>query len=319
MELFLQNVNNDVKDIINTDFEFNLTDTTLVPNDDDPGLTFENGQAKKGKKLKTCVLFIDIRNSTVLSTTHKPQTMGKLYTAFTKAMIYAAEEHNGVVRNIIGDRVMIVFPEKNCFTNAVNCAISMNTIASKIINYHFKLNEFKCGIGIAYGEMLVLKTGVPKQGKERAPYKNLVWVGQPANVASKLTDTANKENVKLEIEIVYTPKNSFFNAYERDFLRTPNKTVLCSIDEFASTISFSGGKMYYKNQTIVSFSKVEKKHKFPAILITESAFEGYKTANPKDDSVLKGWWEKQNATVKGCTENVYGSGLIWSAMENIKR
>jgi class 3 adenylate cyclase len=55
------------------------------------------------------------------------------------------------------------------------------------------LDDFKVGIGIDYGEMLVLKAGIPKRHEEQSEYKNLVWVGDAANVASKLTDYAAKE------------------------------------------------------------------------------------------------------------------------------
>ena len=44
LKIFLEEINDIVKDIINTNFEFTVTDTTLVPSYEDPGLTFENGE-----------------------------------------------------------------------------------------------------------------------------------------------------------------------------------------------------------------------------------------------------------------------------------
>ena len=58
----LQSISDAIKDIISTNFTFD-TYCINVPHYDDSGLTFESGETKKGKMIKTCVLFVDIRNS----------------------------------------------------------------------------------------------------------------------------------------------------------------------------------------------------------------------------------------------------------------
>lgn len=110
---FLEEQKSFIEDI--RDKAFVYTETTEVPHVDDDGLTYESGRDKKGKIIETCVLFVDIRNSVELVNNNQPDTMGKIYTAFTKTVLYAAARHDGSVRNIIGDRVMIVFPTENCF------------------------------------------------------------------------------------------------------------------------------------------------------------------------------------------------------------
>jgi len=152
--------------------------------------------------LRTCVLYIDMRKSTDLSLAHRPETLAKLYTSFVRAMTRTARYYGGHVRGIIGDRVMVLFDVDQCFTNAVNCAIAMNTVAKHIINESFKSNEVRFGIGIDYGRMLVTKTGIRRHGSEQSSYRNLVWLGRPANVASKLTDAANKPAEHEEIDTV---------------------------------------------------------------------------------------------------------------------
>ena len=62
---------------------------------------------------------MDIRNSVALTVKHQNQIMGRIYTAFTKAVLKIGRHHGGHTRNIIGDRVMIVFPTANCFTNVL--------------------------------------------------------------------------------------------------------------------------------------------------------------------------------------------------------
>ncbi len=174
---------------------------------EDQGLSFERGTNKKAKTIETCVLYADIRNSTTLSHTHSHEKMARLYTAFTKSILTATEWHGGVIRNIIGDRVMVVFPQNDCFKKAIETAISINTIASRIINRRFSDIEFKCGVGIDHGEMTIVKAGIPKQEPERTNYKNLIWIGKPANIASKLTDIANKEIISTTFKVSYYPYN----------------------------------------------------------------------------------------------------------------
>lgn len=193
---FLQDISDDVKTINSSDFKVEVIETKQVPNPDDKDLTYENFDTltKKCKSIETCVLYIDIRKSTQLSSIHRNSTLVKLYSSFIRSMVKAGEYYDGKVRNIVGDRVMVVFNSDSCFTSAVNTAILMNTIADRIINKHFKNNEVKCGIGIDYGKMLVSKVGTIKQGNENSQYKSLVWLGNAANIASKLTDAANKPN-----------------------------------------------------------------------------------------------------------------------------
>lgn len=184
----------EVAAIFDSQFSISVTETNTVPQSDDPAITFPNldTQTQGSKLITTCVLYIDMRKSTDLSYAHKPRTVAKLYSAFVRAMTRTARYHGGHVRGIIGDRVMVLFDVKDCFANAVHCAIAMNTVAQYIINKHFKANEVRFGIGIDHGRMLVTKAGIRRHGIEQSNYRNLVWLGRPANVASKLTDAANK-------------------------------------------------------------------------------------------------------------------------------
>jgi adenylate cyclase len=184
----------EVATIFDSQFSISITATNTVPHPDDPAITFPNldTETQGAKMITTCVLYIDMRKSTDLSFAHKPQTVAKLYSAFVRAMTRTARHYGGHVRGIIGDRVMVLFDVANCFSNAVHCAIAMNTVAHHIINKHFRANEVRFGIGIDYGRMLVTKAGIRKRGSEQGNYRNLVWLGRPANVASKLTDAANK-------------------------------------------------------------------------------------------------------------------------------
>lgn len=338
-ELLIE-INEDVKDIVKLGFELTQTQSDLVPNDEDAGLTFESGKVKKAKLIETCVLYADIRNSTELSKKHSKEVMARLYTAFVSSVSYIAHHHNGIVRNIIGDRVMIVFPNKNCFTNAVDTAISINTISTRIIDKHFKGFDFKVGIGIDFGEMKVIKTGISKQGKERAAHKNLVWIGNAANIASKLTDVANKEITKTVYRVTRNPNNPkawrrkftsssslLYSPPTGDFERVPHEplylntveVVDLSAEEFANSIyQYSGnGNLSTLNGKMLKFEKIDVKTKGDAILMSQKVWEEYSKANSTRKDVTDKMWSYQNVNVKEYSGKIIGSGIYWAVMNEI--
>lgn len=325
----LEEIDADVKDVLATSFVYSTTKE--VPNKDDSGLSYERGKDKRGKDIETCVLFVDIRDSVALTDKHQHQTMGRMYTAFTKAVLKAARHHGGHTRNIIGDRVMVVFPVENCFKNAVDCAVSINHIASKIINARFKV-DFKCGIGIAYGKLRVIKVGIQRNGTENGENKGLVWVGKPANYASRITDLANKSIKEELIKVNHNPINPLaikplfggFAAYtypfdfeknydqSQPFYLKKEETKLYSKEEFVDHLSnLEKGEIAYLGGKLVEFKKVVRNVKFPAILITESVLNGLKREHPEDSTIKKGFWKSQPKKFKNISENVFGADLTW--------
>lgn len=311
----IEEVTKDIKDIFTLDFTF--TETTEVPSIEDKDLTYERGAAKQGMSIETCVLFVDIRDSVKINKNHYTKTKGKMYTAFTKAVLKLACYHGGYIRNIIGDRVMVVFPSDNCFTNAVDCAISINHIAA-VINETFKGESFKCGIGIDYGELKAIKVGWKVNGQENSENKGLVWVGYPANYASRLTDYANK-SVQREYWHIEGYMKTFDNLFLRpsifpvaSLLHETSKQVDYSIEEFPTKLFISGGQLHVHG--FDSISKCEKQQKpwlFQPILISEKVFVGFKKKNPNRNSIIKGLWKIQNWSIKDIEFLVYGADLHW--------
>lgn len=312
---FLENIRNVVRDVKNTSFEYATTKN--VPSRDTQGLTYESGIAKKGKEITTCVLYVDVRGSVELNEKHYKDTMGKIYTAFTKSMLKIAQYHNGFVRNIIGDRVMIVFDVENCFTNAVDCAITINHTA-RIINNVFTNVDFKCGIGIDYGTMKVIKVGIEKRNSENVENKNLVWVGKPANIASRLTDVANKEVERVYIK--YENYNPLVPKIE-DILNIPKVLTnsrggfitneeITTNEEFSKNLSYNNGRFLYKNGVIKDFQK--QQITFEPILMTEVVFKGYKKENPNTNDIQQNLWtEIPNHNIKNVSSKVYQGDVIW--------
>lgn len=324
-------IETDVSDVINT--QFNYSNTVEVPSASDPVLSYERSKEKRGKILETCVLYVDIRDSVALTEKHKSITMGKVYTAFTKAVIKAGREHNGHTRNIIGDRVMIVFPKANCFTNAVSCAITINYIAQNVLKIKFPGVDFKCGIGIDYGELKIIKVGIQRNGTEGPENKGLVWAGYPANVASRLTDMANKTITENYYSVVRNPinpravKSRFAGLFNRPGLTPistydPNapyylsttETVEMSELEFArSFVMYNDIKMghFTTGGQMISFERKERKIIYPAILVTEKVYKGLQGENPGADIAKAHFWTEQKQQIRNVDSKVLGSNMSW--------
>ncbi len=320
-----EELDNDVQTIVSEAFDVTIEETFFVPSIDTEGITYPNLDSKemKAKKIYTCVLYIDMRKSTELSLEHTPETLTKLYGAFMRSMVKAAQHHNGRVRNIIGDRVMVVFDEIDCETNAVKTAILLNSVGKYIINKHFPHNEIEFGIGIDYGEMLVSKGGIRKNGKENAPYKSLVWLGKPANVASKLTDLANKTVEIKKEEKIEVMRKSFADHrpdeyltmkefLENDFVNyTEWDRFVESVYSHAYICRKPSLVFYYLEDKI---KEEELRVKTPPILMTKSVYDTFVEENPKANSVANGLWEKQPG---GLYEGfkVYGGDIIFTIFQ----
>ena len=194
-------VSEEVAAILSSDFAIDVTNTQIVPHSSDGTITFPNldNKSQGTKLIKFAVLYVDMRRSTQLSLQHRRHTVAKLYSAFVRAMTRCAGQFGGEVRGIIGDRVMILFNSTNCFTAAVDTAILINSVCRYTINKHFVHNEVTFGIGIDYGRMLATKTGIRRHGAAQQSYRSLVWLGRPANIASKLTDNANKDEEFVDL------------------------------------------------------------------------------------------------------------------------
>lgn len=323
-------ITEDVKDVLRLGFELVKSQSENVPNYEDPVLTYERGKIKRAKLIETCILFVDIRNSTAISRSNPTDLLAKLYTAFVKSILNIAEYHNGAIRNIIGDRVMIVFPQKDCFKNAIDCAVSINTVSSYIINKQFEKIDFKCGIGIDYGEVKVIKAGIPKKEPERTNYKNLIWIGNTANIASKLTDIANKEIATKYFEVHYQNKFSllssfmasstskFSNLYRPKY--SPSGFAKVSGDEFVKkfTVDETGNQLY-EGCKIEKLKSLENKVTTFAILMSQEVYEGILRSHPENTYITNGLIKKQEGVkLKDYNRDIFGGNIKWSIIDELK-
>src|SRR4051794_2720866 len=115
--------------LVSDNFSPIVTETQVVPAIDDPDITYPNlvTNIQQVKLLESCVLYVDLRESTRISSENADYEVAAIYSAYVRAMTRCANHYGGKVRNIIGDRVMVVFDRENCFRNAIETAILMNS------------------------------------------------------------------------------------------------------------------------------------------------------------------------------------------------
>lgn len=336
----------EVSTILASGFTVDVVKTDTVPHSGDGAITFPNfDQATLGTKLiDTAVLYIDIRGSTELNLAHKPHTVAKLYSAFIRAMTHVAQHHDGHVRGIIGDRLMVLFDSAGAAVNAMECAFPMNTVGTYVLNKQFKANDVAFGIGIDTGKMLATKTGIRRHGYEQANYRNLVWLGRPANVASKLTDLANKpaETVELPaVQVAYKqsgvgfgllsglqPTNALAGglfglgqvALPPSDWRWQTENMRDFIAELE--VGYPGGvkTIQHKNPLLEGFflttKSVTTRVATPPILVTQPVWDGYRAAKPKSTVVTEALFKPVTIRVPGYSGKVMGGNVIFPSLKD---
>lgn len=191
-------------------------------------LTYTNGFY-----VKCSVLYVDIRGSSELTGLHRNPTLAKIYRAFISEFTAVMNGNPKCAEiNVISNCVSGFFdtPEKDDIDEVFSSGAKISSV-SDIMNYKFKKNgmeEITIGIGISYGNALVVKTGYKGSG-----VGEVIWIGDVVNEASKLASFGNKESTDRETmvsEIVYynlnetnkklLTSNSARNCYHGDIVNS---------------------------------------------------------------------------------------------------
>ena len=309
MKDFIKEIDEDISDIFSRDFVITSVHGDRVPSDEDQDITFDYGTIKKGKEFQTCVLHVDIRNSTQLNLKYNTNKLGMLYSAFVKSAIRSIEYYKGKVRTINGDRVMGVFPSLDCFNNSISAAITINHITNNVLSKYFKEEPIKCGVGVDHGTMRVFKTGV-RRGNDRNASKSLVWLGRPANVASKLADLSNKPYHYFNVTFLTTSLLSQLLGNTSGNPSTYETVGKIPESDFTANISMQRDKSpLYKGKTVKEF--VRKQDNMPAILFTEEVYNGLLKENLGKNLNANNQIEQTPITVKGFPGKIVGTNVIW--------
>ena len=241
----------------------------------------------------------------------------------------------------------MIFNPSTCFQDAIYCAQLMNATSKYLLNRYFKANEVECGIGIDFGRMMVTKTGVRRHGVQRQNYHSLVWLGRPANVASKLTDAANKSVSRNVVNVATKRIRSLFgfggalsSLFPQQTLgdllgATPtplaatapaddwewNEVELKDFVENLDTewVGLDKPKLIkHKSQNIEAFFVAESSEDYsvPPILMTKAVYDGYRHAKPNAKSITEKWYSLRKVKVSGYTGEVYGGDVIYNEFKS---
>ena len=305
---FRDELDDEIASILDTRFQLILTPTESVPSVNDPAITYPNldTMQQRCKVITTCVLHVDIRGSTDMGQAHRRETMTKLYSAFVRGMMRCAMYYGGHVRHIVGDRITVFFDSKDCFYNAIKTAELMNSFARFILNKHFTHDEVRCGIGVDYGTMIVAKVGLIRRGNVSSSYHDLVWLGRPANVASKLADQGNKVVPRRVVQ------EGHHYRFLKDFswVDVDMETFLGRLKPISLT-----NTLEHSNPNFFAFTFATRLIRNEPILVTESVFKGFTSEHPTDDVVTGNYFKPQSLKVPGYSGTIYG-GDFWFTVFN---
>jgi class 3 adenylate cyclase len=186
MDLDARSLGNKVDALLEERFHEQSIDT--VPEAGDRRLT-HGGTGLAGE---FTFLYVDMRSSSALPWAYRRQSVAKLYKAFHHCMVEAVKAGNGRVRSFDGDRVLGIFAGASRADQAVETAMRMvgckNEILIPKIRAKYQNDSFDIGIGVATGPALAIKAGVGHDMNNR----DLVWIGDPPNLGSKLSDVARQ-------------------------------------------------------------------------------------------------------------------------------
>lgn len=145
----------------------------------------KSGFALGGKRVHASVMFSDIRGFTSMVESQPPEETIDVLNTYYALMFDAIGSSGGVVNQMIGDGLMVLFgaplPLQDCAGSAVAAALEMHALISQynIERIAAKKAPIQIGVGIATGDVVAGYTGT----QQRATY---TCIGDTVNLAARL-------------------------------------------------------------------------------------------------------------------------------------
>ncbi len=160
-------------------------ETDALPDRDQ--LTYTNGFYGR-----CSAIFVDIRDSSSLTSRYKRPRLAKLYRSFISEMV-AVLNSDAYVRevNIVGDCVWATYntPRTIDIDDIFSVASKANTLC-KLLNMHLTkrgYDEIRLGIGVDFGRILMIKAGY-----KGSSLNDVVYMGDVVNRAAHLAHKAGR-------------------------------------------------------------------------------------------------------------------------------
>jgi adenylate cyclase len=145
----------------------------------------QSGFALGGKRIHATVLFSDIRGFTSMCESQPPEETIEVLNTYYALMFDAISGHGGVVNQIIGDGLMVLFgaplPVDDCEGSAVAAALEMHALIAQYNLERIATQKapIQIGVGIATCDVVAGYTGT----QTRATY---TCIGDTVNLAARL-------------------------------------------------------------------------------------------------------------------------------------
>lgn len=212
-----------IDEILNSSSSFDEKDN--IPKRSD--LTYTNGYY-----VKCSSLFIDLRDSSEMTSIHQKRVLAKIYRSYISEAVAIL---NGALIckeiSIVGDCVSAIFEAeyKNQIDRAFAAGFTLNSLI-KTINYKLEKKGYstiKAGIGLSFGRVLMIKAGYSGSG-----INDVVYMGDAVNQASKMCAKASKE---ITSPIVVTP-DFYANLNEHNQELLSANTLLFTPDYYYGSV-----------------------------------------------------------------------------------
>jgi class 3 adenylate cyclase len=145
-------------------------------------------------RLEATYLYADLVNSSSLAQKVNEPVAARAIRAFLKSSVQIIRKYDGHIRSFDGDRVMGVFIGDSKNSHAARAALGINWAMTNVIKPKLLARwpnledkwKVRHAVGVDTGNVFIVRGGVRNNS-------DLVSVGEPANIAAKLSDIRTGE------------------------------------------------------------------------------------------------------------------------------
>lgn len=157
--------------------------------------------------VKCSVMFVDMRNSTKLTSTIGEENITKVYKALSRIITKSVNDNNGYIEQIQGDGYLCTFYDSRELAsggNAINAALDVLTYIDQVYNVCVEPDmKIQCGIGIRTGHIYVAKLGAKGKNNPHAPaFPSII-----TNTSSKMCGAADGGEILFDDKTYCEIKN----------------------------------------------------------------------------------------------------------------
>ena len=157
--------------------------------------------------VKCSVMFVDMRNSTELTSTIGKENITKVYKALSRIITKSVNDNNGFIEQIQGDGYLCTFYDTETLAsggNAINAALDVLTYIDQVYNVCVDPDmKIQCGIGIRTGHIYVAKLGAKGKNNPHAPaFPSII-----TNTSSKMCGAADGGEILFDDKTYCEIKN----------------------------------------------------------------------------------------------------------------